>query len=81
MSEALVLLSQRQPLLLLKAKFYCVESLIRKTDQIRSDAQRELTECDLAVRLVTQASQNRIHVLFEDLLLELEQEVFDVLEI
>ena len=81
MRKALILLNGSESLFFFHTELDVLESIIRKTDQIRSDRKRELSEADLAVRVVTQTPQDGVDVFFKDLLLEFKQEVFNVFEV
>lgn len=81
MRIALVQLNDGKSLFLFGAEFDFLQGLVRETHQVRRYRQRELTERDFGVRLVTQAAQNCINVLFQDLLLVFEQVVLDVFEV
>ena len=80
-SKALVLLDLSESLLFFDAKLDVIEGFIGKTDQVGRDSDTELAEANLSIGLVTKTTQNRIDVLLQNFLLELEQEVFYVLEI
>ena len=79
--EALVLFNISESHLFFCTKIDVIERFVWKPNQIRSDCQRELSERYFAIRLVAEPSQDGIHILFQNLLLELEQEVFDILEV
>ena len=79
--EALVLFNLRDSLFLFEAELNIVDGVVGQTDQVRCDREAELAEVDLGVRLVAQSAQDRMHVLLQNLLLKLEEEVLDVLEV
>jgi len=79
--EAFVLLDLRKSLLVFEAKLNIVECLIRETNQVGSDGERELPERDFAVRMVAQSTKNRVDIFFQNFLLELKQVRFYVFEV
>ena len=79
--EALVLFDLSESGLFFHAKFDVIECFVWKTDQIRSDGQRKLSEWDLSIWLITKSAQDSIDVLFQNFLLELKEEVFDVFKV
>ena len=80
-SEALVLLDLCQSRFFFHTELHIVQSFVWKSDQVWCYGQGKLSKRDLAIRLVAQSAQNRIHILFQNLLLKLEQEILNVLKV
>ena len=79
--EALVLFDLGNSLFFFGAEFNIIQGVVGETNQVGSDSQGELSEGNFAIRLVTESAQDRIDVLLQNFLLELENEILDVFEV
>ena len=79
--EALVLFNLGNSLFFFGAKFNIIQGVVGETNQVGSDSQGKLSEGNFAIRLVTESAQDRIDVLLQNFLLELENEILDVFEV